>query len=148
MTGWTEEPAIRLTRRRLLALGGGSALALMSGLPSMAAGTVSEDDFAKLSARLLQTDASSLDADIAAAYLQGLDQTGKMPALARLAAGTADVALEQDIITAWYSGVYATAKGEAVATYSDALVWTALDYTKPQSFCGGETGYWSEPPSA
>lgn len=148
MTDKIAHPAHGLTRRRLLALSGGSALALLTGLPSLAAEGVSEDEFVKLSARLLETDASSLDADIAAKYLAGFEQTGRLQALSLLAGGTGDKALEEEIITAWYSGVHRTAQGEEVATYTDALIWTALDYTKPQGWCGGDTGYWSEPPSA
>jgi len=149
MTDRMRHPAAPgLTRRRMLALSGASALSLMTGLPSMAAEGVSEDDFVKLSARLLQTDAPSLDAEIAAKYLAGFEQTGRMQALSLLAGGADDKALEEEIITDWYSGVHRTAEGEEVATYTDARIWNALDYTKPQGWCGGDTGYWSEPPSA
>jgi hypothetical protein len=34
-----------------------------------------------------------------------------------------------------------------VATFTDALVWNALTFTKPWAECGGETGYWANPPT-
>ena len=71
---------------------------------------------------------------------------GLRPALAALAGGATDPALDQEIVTGWYSGVQQAASGEEVVTYTDALVWKALDYTKPQAWCGGETGYWALPP--
>jgi Membrane bound FAD containing D-sorbitol dehydrogenase len=52
-----------------------------------------------------------------------------------------------DIVAAWYSGTYDTPAGPAVAGFTDALLWNALDFTKPPGFCGGETGYWADPPS-
>jgi hypothetical protein len=53
---------------------------------------------------------------------------------------------EESLRTVWYSGIYPTSAGDALATYTNAQLWSALDYTKPFGSCGGETGYWAEPP--
>ena len=46
----------------------------------------------------------------------------------------------------WYTGIYDTPEGEqAVATYVDALVWTAISFTKPATICGSP-GFWTKPP--
>ena len=56
------------------------------------------------------------------------------------------------LMAAWYSGVFDTmADGkptQKVATFTEALVWDAMTYSKPFAECGGETGYWSDPPEA
>ena len=136
----------RLTRRSLLALGGGTALALVCGARFVSAASMTAADFVSLSARLLEADTDDLDADIAGKFLSNLLASGKADALAALAGGAPDPALDQEIVTGWYSGVQQAASGEEVVTYTDALVWKALDYTKPQAWCGGETGYWALPP--
>ena len=33
-----------------------------------------------------------------------------------------------------------------MAGFEQALLWQAMSFTKPFADCGGETGYWSEPP--
>ncbi|NMA99597.1 MAG: hypothetical protein GX970_16085, partial [Phyllobacteriaceae bacterium] len=67
--------------------------------------------------------------------------------LAALINGSSDAALEAEIIANWYTGLHDTADGEAIVTYEDALIWEALDYTKPMGWCGGETGYWADAPA-
>ena len=58
-------------------------------------------------------------------------------------------ALANKIITYWYTGIYDKDGQPAVATFTDALAWKALTYTKPPSVCGGAVGYWGEhPPGA
>ncbi len=54
--------------------------------------------------------------------------------------------LADEIVAAWYSGSYATSAGLAAFNLTDALVWDALDFTKPPGLCGGATGYWAAPP--
>jgi hypothetical protein len=46
----------------------------------------------------------------------------------------------------WYTGIYDTADGQAVATFTGALTWRALTFAHPVSTCGGETNYWDKPP--
>jgi hypothetical protein len=133
-----------MSRRELLLAGAATAIA---GFPpsafSQAPATV--DEFLKLSERL--TGASDLGAGIAKTLLDGLLATGKGNELAALAADRdGSGALADAIVGSWYSGIYETADGPAVAAFDQALVWDALTFTKPFASCGGETGYWSEPP--
>lgn len=141
------------TTRRALMLGSASmTLAFAAGLsrPAQAQDAISLEAFRKVSARLTDMQASDLDPDAAAKILQGLISIGRGPGLALLAqdpnvtAGT----VADDIVAAWYSGICDTDRGEALATFTDALVWNALDYTKPFGSCGGETGYWAEAPQS
>ena len=46
-----------------------------------------------------------------------------------------------DLVAAWYSGMV----DGKVVLYTDALVWTAMAYSKPMGICGGVTGYWADP---
>jgi Membrane bound FAD containing D-sorbitol dehydrogenase len=112
---------------------------------------IGADQFLALSQNLTQ--ASSLDPGIAKTLLGGFLATGNGAALAELVAdpgsGTGKNALLTNaIVGAWYSGVYNTAAGPAVATFDQALLWNALTYTKPFGECGGDTGYWSAAPKA
>ncbi|MDF2994553.1 MAG: putative transrane dehydrogenase (small subunit) oxidoreductase protein [Xanthobacteraceae bacterium] len=141
--------ALILTRRDaiLSALAAAIAAAGPAGF-AHAAGELDVDGFLALSATLTGAPASSLDKDVAATLLGGLNATGHGEALKRLAVDpAADKALGDAIVAAWYSGVYSTGKGEAVATFNDALVWQALSFTKAPGNCGGETGYWSQQPA-
>jgi hypothetical protein len=137
--------------RRSLVVGGASAAALAAGLPLAAGaqGTVTVDQFRALSARLTGAAVADLDATIAGKLLDGFVSMGRGPALALLAAdpGVNTGTVADDIVAAWYSGTYDTPAGPAVAGFTDALLWNALDFTKPPGFCGGETGYWADPPS-
>jgi len=47
------------------------------------------------------------------------------------------------VITCWYSGVYQTASGPAVATFHNALGWTTLGFTTAKSWCHG--AWWEKP---
>jgi len=46
-----------------------------------------------------------------------------------------------ELVAAWYSGMV----DGKVVLYTDALVWTAMAYSKPMGICGGVTGYWADP---
>jgi hypothetical protein len=135
-----------LNRRQVLAWGGGTALALVFGNGAWAQSAVSVDDFIALSARLVERQPRALASLYATPYLDAIvakDRAG----LAALINGTSDAALEAEIIANWYTGLHDTADGEAIVTYEDALIWEALDYTKPMGWCGGETGYWADAPA-
>ena len=136
-----------LTRRNLLVFGGGTALALVCGAAARASEPFDTTKFLELSAKLLQTDTGALDQDAATRFLSNFIATGHQDALTALAGGAPELPLEQQIITGWYSGVQQAASGDELVAYTDALIWDALDYTKPQGWCGGETGYWALPPS-
>lgn len=53
---------------------------------------------------------------------------------------------EAAILEAWFTGVYPASGGPRVATYTGALAWTTLGFTKPPTYCGGAMGYWAEKP--
>lgn len=96
------------------------------------------------------TGARNLDEGMGRAILAGLLAEGRAEELRRLAAdpaGQLGGALAGEIIAAWYSGVFRDGSGATVADLNGALLWDALGFTKPWGTCGGETGYWSEPPS-
>jgi hypothetical protein len=138
------------TRRDLLAgVAAAIAAAGTSGFPRelYADTTVTVEQFLALSQKLTNT--SGLDAAVAKTLLGGFLSTGNGQALAALIAGQGqDGPLANAIVAAWYSGLYDSAAGkQAVATFTDALLWNALIFTKPPGWCGGETGYWSKAPS-
>lgn len=137
------------TRRDLLT---GIAAAIMaagtSGFPRdlYADATVTVEQFLALSQQL--TNASGLDPAVAKTLLGGFLATGNGPALAALIAGPGrDGPLADAIVAAWYSGIYDSGPGkQAVATFTDAVLWNALSFTKPPGWCGGSTGYWAQAP--
>lgn len=141
--------AVPSTRRDLL-VGVAAAIAAAgtSGFPPelYADSNVTVEQFLALSQKL--TNASGLDAAVAKTLLGGFLATGNGPALAALVAGQGqDGPLTNAIVAAWYSGLYDSAAGkQAVAMFTDALLWNALTFTKPPGWCGGETGYWSQVP--
>ena len=49
--------------------------------------------------------------------------------------------MANDLVAAWYSGMV----DGKVVLYTEALVWTAMTYSKPMGICGGVTGYWADP---
>ena len=80
--------------------------------------------------------------------LGGFLATGHGSELLTLAKGqqSSPSPLGNTIVAAWYSGLYDTGHGTAVSDFNDALVWNALSFTKPFGSCGGQVGYWAEPP--
>lgn len=139
-----------ITRRALMAAGLCLSAAAAGRLEAVAAAPepMTVDQFRVLSAALTGVDLRALDVDLARTYLSAFLSTGRAAELARLAAepGAAAGPLAGEIVAAWYSGVCRTAQGEVLATFNDALIWSALDFTKPFGSCGGETGYWSDAP--
>jgi hypothetical protein len=148
-----------MTRRSALLSGAGVAaltavaaagLPLPAGAqPPITATPITADQFLALSSRLTGAAVADLDRTMAATLRDGFIAAGRGGALAELAArpeaGTGPLA--DDLVAAWYSGLYTQADGsQAIAGYTGALLWTALDFTKPPGFCGGETGYWADPP--
>lgn len=135
-----------VSRRQVLAWTSGTALALVLGGRINAAPPASLDDFMALSARLLDKPASSLSRAFGDRYLSALVATGSDAALSDLANGAASSDLENRVISQWYTGLAQVDGGEEVVTYPQALMWNALDFTKPMGWCGGETGYWADAP--
>lgn len=138
-----------LDRRNLLLGGVGLLAASAVSTHAQAETAVSLDQFLSISNRLLGID--DLDRNIAGKFLDGLVASGREVVLGRLVSGadtSSDAArnLANDIVASWYSGIYETGQGRAVATYNEAMIWRALGFTKPLGNCGGPTGYWNNPP--
>ena len=102
--------------------------------------------FRVLSARLTGFPEDALDPALAGALLDGLQAAGDGAVVERLLSGTGDDDdLVRRIAVAWYSGIHPTADGAVVAAFGDALVWRALDFTKPPGDCSAEPGDWARP---
>lgn len=155
----------QLSRRDLIlaAVGAAIASAGTAGFPValFAQSTVTPEQFLALSEKL--TGKQGLDLGIATTILGGFLATGHGNEIARLVSEDFDsfTPIANAIVAAWYSGLFTTVpKGtgasnhplrgrvQKVATFDQALVWNALTFTKPWGECGGETGYWSNPPAA
>lgn len=135
-----------VTRRQVLAWSGGTALALVLGGRVSAANPASLEDFLALSARMVGKEKGALSTQFGNSYFNALMSRNLGGALTGLRDGDAEPGLETSIISNWYTGVAETAGGDEVVTYTDALMWDALDFTKPMGWCGGETGYWADAP--
>jgi hypothetical protein len=145
--GYAGAPHVQTISRRSILLGGTSAVTLALGFAfrSFARETITLNEFLALSATL--TGVPDLDATAAGKLLDGFLSTGHGAELAAMIAeGESGGAFADEIVAAWYSGRYATAAGPAAFNLPDALLWRALDFTKPPGRCGGSTGYWSEEP--
>ena len=142
-----------LSRRDVLRTGGlaTSALALSAAAPPRADAATAPalDAFMAMSHRL--TGQSSLDQDMGEAILAAFVATGQAGGLSALIAQPDPARSKLDIadavVAAWYSGLSPAPGATEVTGFNEALVWNALTYTKPWGSCGGETGYWSNPPS-
>ncbi|SOE16418.1 D-sorbitol dehydrogenase-like protein [Hoeflea halophila] len=135
------------TTRRFVLVGGGTlALATVAGWPGSAyAATIDVETFLTLSQTL--TGNEDLDAEYASQFLKAFEAAGKGDDLASLAAGGDHQQLANEVVAAWYTGVSPDPESEEVVTYTDALMWPAMSYTKPMGYCGGAMGYWADPPA-
>ena len=96
------------------------------------------DDFLTLSSRLTGFD--NLDRGIAGTLLKNLLATpGNAVRLAQ-----PDVALEREIIVAWYSGVHQVRGEVQLVTHTGAIQWRALNVPAPGT-CVGPFGSWAKP---
>ncbi len=136
-------------RRTLL-----QALAALALAPSALAQSTDAASFARLSAAL--TGYSQPESDAVAKVLRAFAtpvRRASLRALATLVAATPAAQLDaaiaahkldriaDDLVAAWYSGMV----DGKVVLYAQALVWSAMKFTKPMGVCGGVTGYWAEP---
>ena len=101
--------------------------------------------FRALSARLTGFPEDALDPALAGDLMDRLEAAGDGARLERLLSGRGDDELARRIAVAWYSGIHPKADGAVVATFSEALVWRALDFTKPPGDCSAEPGDWALP---
>ena len=153
------------SRRDLILAAVGVAIASVGtiGFPAalFAQSAVTPEQFLALSEKL--TEKSGLELNVATTILGGFLVTGHGAEIAQLVGENFDsfTPIANAIVAAWYSGLYTTVprgtgasnhplrgRVQRVATFDQALVWNALTFTKPWGECGGETGYWSNPPSA
>lgn len=138
---------LNATRRNILIGGSALAVSAFAQFPGKAfAATIDADGFLELSKKL--TGHSGLSADDAMKMLQAFKTIGKDDELAALAAGDANPELGNEIVASWYSGLSPDPDSEEVITYTEALMWPAMSYTKPMGYCGGGTGYWADPPES
>lgn len=139
---------VQTIARRSLIIGGASAATLAAVPLALAQDTITVDQFRALSARLTGVAMADLDVTAAGKLLAGFISLGRGDDLARLAAdpGMTGGALGNDIVAAWYSGSYATRAGEAAIDLTKALLWNALDFTKPRGECARAANNWAEPP--
>ena len=151
-----------VTRRELLR--GLTALAAAGWLPqgiAQSAGGVapSAAQFAGMSAAI--TGYGFADRSVADAMLRALREAvgaENLARLANLATATPPAQLDgalkaaklesvaETVVAALYSGVVETPRGPRVISYTQALVWQACAWTKPNAYCGGQTNYWATAP--
>ncbi len=119
--------------------------------------------FLQLSALL--TGFSDLNPELASTYMQNLSGEVSLPELyerANFPEQAQEFTLEQlqqtgvfedeemrsvvnNIVNYWYTGTYQNGDSTVVATYTDALAWKSLDFTKPRTICGAP-GFWQTNP--
>lgn len=118
-------------------------------IPCNATASPSLDSFIAMSVKL--TGQASLDRDMGKSILGAFIETGHGEDIAELIADAtpeqSQLTIANAVVAAWYSGMSPIASATQVMGFNEALVWTALSYTKPWGSCGGETGYWSDAPS-
>lgn len=168
-----EEPGVKppeVSRRQILAsffglLAGGVAAGVGLGERSAwaaetAGSASSKTDFHALASKL--NAAAPFDPSIETAlrdHLTAQYGKGALERLAQIVAENSGVELDEAISAAeldalanaigatFYSGLGETADGWQVVTYTGALAWQAVPFTKPPSICGGAFGYWSKAPA-
>ena len=128
--------------RRAMLLGATAAGALLCLPVASAPATDAFERFMTVSRAL--TGVSDLDRSIGRTIFGLLGIAGRMDARAT----AVDKDLEVKIISAWHSGVVETPNGSTLATYSDALMWRSLDFTKPFGECSDGFGSWAAEPKA
>lgn len=138
--------AFSLTRRgftiRLASL-------IAAGVAHPALGQDELQSFRALSARLTGFSEAGIDPELALDLMDGLRAAGLGDALESLLADgpSGNDELARQVAVAWYSGIHPGATGISLRAYYDALVWRALDYTRPPGQCSAAPEDWSEPPA-
>lgn len=136
-----------ITRRALLSAASVAPLLSLTHMPTRAfAADLDLEGFLAISQKALLKE--ELFEDVAAKILKAFAQIDRKDDLAALAEGASDQALLNEIAAAWYSGISPDPEDLEVLTYNDALLWQAMDYTKPMAYCGGPMGYWADPPES
>lgn len=141
-----------VSRRDLLRSGTSAVALVIVGAPfvapALASASPSLDEFIAASRKV--TGQASLDGGMGKNILAAFISAGQGGDIAALIADPApegsEVKIANAVVAAWYSGLSPLPGAREVTGFNEALVWNALTYTKPWGSCGGETGYWSEPP--
>lgn len=141
-----------VSRRVVLRSGASAVAALLAGglasIPASASQSPSLDQFIGLSRTL--TGSQSLDSGMGKNILEAFVAAGRGEDIVALAGDPAQqqsqAKLANAIVAAWYSGLSPLPDAREVTGFNEALVWTALTFTKPWGSCGGETGYWGDAP--
>lgn len=145
---------IRYISRRDLLMGGTSVASMLIAVthftdPGQAATAPTLDQFIDVSRKL--TGQSSLDNDMGRNIVDAFVTAGRAEDLANLIASPSSersqATIANAVVAAWYSGLSPLPGARDVTGFNEALVWSALSYTKPWGNCGGEMGYWGEPPA-
>lgn len=136
-----------ITRRGLLSAASALPVMALSQWPAKAfAAEFDVDAFLRLSEELTARD--QLSESIGTDFFKAFTATNRAEDLAELADGAEDRDLANSVVASWYSGVSPDPDDLKVVSYTDALMWDAMDFTKPQAVCGGEMGYWGSAPDA
>lgn len=147
MTHSDVKTSATLTRRGLLSAVSAISVLSLAQVPGRAfAANLDVNAFLALSQKLVGQD--DLDQDIADEMLTAFAAAGRVDAISGLVEGDGDTAVASEIVAAWYTGESPDPDDLQVLTYTEALIWQAMDYTKPQAHCGGGVGYWGERPEA
>ena len=140
------DAALSLTRRgftiRLASL-------IAAAVARPALGQDESQSFRALSARLTGFSEADIDAEPALDMMDGLRAAGLGDALESLLADgpNGDEELARQIAVAWYSGMHPSVAGPSPRAHHDALVWRALEFTRPPGQCAATSEAWSEPPA-
>ncbi|MFM9858878.1 sugar dehydrogenase complex small subunit [Pseudoxanthobacter sp. M-2] len=140
-----------VSRRRVLRNGALTASLLVGSkilAPGSAIASPSLEAFIAMSAKL--TGQPSLNDDMGKTILDAFIASGQGDDIAALIADPAPEnsksKIANAVVAAWYSGISPLSGANQVTGFNEALVWSALSYTKPWGSCGGDAGYWSEAP--
>lgn len=141
------KPPSALTRRTFLCASSAASLFALVPLPVWAATSIFDvNSFMKLSEK--QLGQTGLSKEMATTILEVYTKLGKENDLVQLAAGYDNQDLSNSLVATWYTGESPNPDDLVVVEYTYALIWKAMDYTKPMGYCGGTIGYWAEPPEA
>ncbi len=66
--------------------------------------------------------------------------------LAATLKGSALEPVAKALAAAWYTGTAGAGPSAKLLSYDDALVWTVAGFASAPGNCGGEFGFWAEPP--
>jgi hypothetical protein len=141
-----------VSRRDLLRNGASAASMLfaagLSVRPAIADPIPSLDQFIALSNEV--TGQPTLDSGMGKSILDAFVAAGQGGEIATLLGDPApersQLMIANSVVAAWYSGLSPLPGARQVTGFNEALIWNALSYTKPWGSCGGEIGYWGEPP--